>query len=240
MKNNKLGNYIQLTNYPLEYFQPLFSEERWEEILKVVNNWINPELKDGVKYKNIAFNPETQSSFIAQDGIDKVPKYTMEYWQKQVLEKYLSQEEVKMCNSKAMNAYCEARDKRIYDSAIKVDEADYWQPVFDGDTFYYGGVDDLRDCWDYDYPLPEYVMGSTKHYTINGCDLDEMISRHFENIGEIGEDYPKIPNTPDYLQEAWNRFVDENAQEYYWVDNKTVVLLDKTLNHNAEYEATND
>lgn len=232
-------NYIQLTNYPLEYFQPLFTEERWEEILKVVNNWINPELKDGKKYRNIAMNPETQSSYIASDGIDKVPKYTMEYWQKQVLEKYLTQEEVKMCNAKAMDAYCEARDKRIYDAATKIEEADYGHPVFAGDDFYMS-VDDLRDCWDYDEPLPEYVFGTTEHYTINGCDLDQMIYNLFERVGEINEEYPKVPKIPDYLQQAWDKFVDENSERYYHYNNKIVVLLDKTLNHNAEYEAAND
>jgi hypothetical protein len=231
-------NYIQLTNYPLNYFQPLFSEERWNEILEVVNNWTNPELKDGTKYKNVAFNPETQSSFIAQDGIDKVPKYTMEYWQKQVLEKYLSQEEVQMCNSKAMDAHCAARDKRIYEAATKVDEADYSGPIIEGDTFYYD-IDDLRDNWDYDYPLPDYVYGSTKNHTLKSCQLEIMIEDYLERLGEINEDeYANVPEIPEYLQDAWDRFVNENTQVYYEIDNKTVVLLDKTLNHNAEYEAT--
>jgi hypothetical protein len=232
-------NYIQLTNYPLEYFQPLFSKERWEEIDKVVNNWINPELKNGRVYKTIVINPETQATFIAPNGIDKIDKHTMEYWQKQVLEKYLSEDEVKMCNSKAMGAYCEARDKRIYDSARKVEEADYGDPVFDGDNFYLS-VDDLRDCWDYDEPLPEYVYGSTKRLSINGCDLENALYNIIENVGEINDEYLDVPKIPEYLQKAWDKFVDENSKEYYWEDSKIVVILDKTLNHNAEYEAAND
>lgn len=239
MKKNKVGNYIQLTNYPLEYFQPLFSEERWIEILKVVNNWINPELKDGKVYKTIIINPETQATFIAPDGIDKIAGHTMEYWQKQVLEKYLSQEEVQMCNLKAMNAYCEAIDKRIYDAATKVDEADYSDPVFHNDNFY-SSVDDLRDCWDYDDPLPEYVFGTYKKYSLNGCDLENSLYNIIENVGEVNDEYLEVPKIPDYLQQAWDRFVDENSQKYYWEDSKVVVLLDKTLNHNAEYEATHD
>ena len=232
-----MGNYIQLTNYPLVYFQPLFSEERWEEILKVVNNWMNPELKDGRKYKTIILNPETEATFIAPDGIDKIPEHTMEYWQKQVLEKYLSSEEVEMCNSKAMGAYCEARDKRIYDSARKVEEADYWSPVFHNDNFY-TSIDDLRDSWDYDLPLPDYVFGTEARYSINGCDLENALYNIIENIGEVNDEYLDVPKIPPYLQEAWDKFVDENTRKYYWEDSKTVVILDKTLNHNAEYEAT--
>jgi hypothetical protein len=238
MKNNKTGNYIQLTNYPLEYFQPLFTDERWTEILKVVNNWIHPELKDGRIYKSILMNPETMKSFNVGEK-EKVAGHMMEYMQKQVLEVYLSEEEVKMCNDKAMDAYCEARDKRIYDAATKIEEKDYGNPVFYGDNFYMS-VDDLRDCWDYDDPLPEYVFGTTEHHTINSCDLEHMLYNLFENVGEINEEYPKIPKIPDYLQEAWDKFVDENSEKYYHYNNKTVVLLDKTLNHNAEYEATND
>jgi hypothetical protein len=235
-------NYMQLTNYPLEYFQPLFSEERWEEILKVVNNWINPELTDGRRYKNIILNPETGTTFTAMDGIESVAQHTMEYMQKRVLEKYLSQEEVEMCNSKAMNAYCEKRDKEKFDAAIKIDEKDWNdEPIFCDDTFFCGGIWELRDMWDYDEPLPEYVYGSTKHYTLNGCDLNRAIDDILERVCDIDDgDYVKVPKIPEYLQEAWDKFVDENAQEYYWVDQKTVILLDKTLNHNAEYEATND
>jgi len=239
MKSNKSGNYIQLTNYPLEYFQPLFSEERWNEILGVVNNWINPKLDSGRTFKSLIMNPETELCFNVGDK-DNVAQHMMEYIQKQVLEKYLSQEEVQMCNFKAMNAHSEAREKRIYDSAIKVDEADYCQPVFEGDTFYYGGVDDLRDMWDYDYPLPEYVYGTTKLYTLNSCDLDQAINIILERVDVEEDDFINISKIPEYLQEAWDKFVDENTQVYYEIDNKTVVLLDKTLNHNAEYEATND
>lgn len=234
-------NYIQLTNYPLEYFQPLFSEERWEEILKVVNNWIHPKLDNGRVFKSLLMNPETDLCFNVGEK-DKVADYMMEYMQKQVLEKYLSQDEVKMCNSKAMDAYCEKRDKQKFDTATKIEEKDWFdEPVFYGDTFYYDGIWELRDTWDYDEPLPEYVNGSTKHYTLNSTDLERAIEDIIERVGEIGEDdYAEIPKIPDYLQEAWDKFVDENSQVYYWADSKTVILLDKTLNYNAEYEATND
>lgn len=232
-------NYIQLTNYPLEYFQPLFTEERWGEILKVVNNWINPELKDGKTYKTIIINPETGHTFISNEGKDNVPTHTMEYMQKNVLKNYLTEDEIKMCNSKAMDAYCEARDKRIYDSARKVEEADYTGPIFHNDN-YYDGVDDLRDMWDYDEPLPEYVFGADARYSINGCDLENALDHIIENVGEVNEEYLETPKIPQYLQKAWDKFVDENSQKYYWEDNKTVILLDKTLNHNAEYEAAND
>jgi len=231
-------NYIQLTNYPLDYFQPLFSEERWDEILGVIDNWINPELIDGKKYKNIILNPETGLTFTAMDGMQSVPNHTWEYMKKRVLEKYLSEEEVQMCNSKAMSAYCEARDKRIYESATKVNEADYSGPVIDGDTFHYD-IDELRDNWDYDYPLPDYVYGSTEEYTLKGCQLEIMLDDYLERLGEINEDeYAKVPKIPQYLQEAWDKFVDENSQVYYEIDKNTVVLLDKTLNEHAEYEAT--
>lgn len=226
MKNNKSGNYIQLTNYPLEYFQPLFSEERWNEILGVVNNWINPKLDSGRMFKSLIMNPETELCFNVGDK-DNVAQHMMEYIQKQVFEKYLSEEEVQMCNSKAMDAHCEARDKRIYEAATKVDEADYSGPIIEGDTFYYD-IDELRDNWDYDYPLPDYVYGSTKNHTLKSCQLEIMIEDYLERLGEINEDeYADVPEIPEYLQDAWDRFVNENTQVYYEIDNKTVVLLDK-------------
>jgi hypothetical protein len=229
-------NYIQLTNYPLEYFQPLFTEERWAEILKVLNNWINPVLDTGKTFKSLIMNSETGQCFNVGDK-DKVTKYMMEFIQKQVLEKYLTEDEIEMCNSKAMHAYCEARDKRIYDSAIKVEEADYSDPVFHNDN-YYNSIDDLRDMWDYDEPLPEYVFGTDARYSINSCDLENVLFNIIENVGKVNEEYLKVPKIPPYLQEAWDKFVDENSEQYYLEDSKTVVLLDKTLHHNAEYEAT--
>ena len=229
-------NYIQLINYPLEYFQPLFTEERWAEILKVVNNWINPVLDTGRTFKSLIMNPETDLCFNVGNK-DKVADHMMEFIQKQVLEKYLTEDEIKMCNSKAMNAYCEARDKHIYDSARKVEEADYSDPVFHSDN-YYDSIDDLRDLWDYDNPLPDYVFGSDERFSIYSCNLENALSHIIENVGEVNEEYLKVPKIPPYLQEAWDKFVDENSEQYYWENNKTVVLLDKTLNHNAEYEAT--
>lgn len=229
-------NYIQLTNYPLEYFQPLFTEERWAEILKVVNNWINPVLDTGRTFKSLIMNPETDLCFNVGNK-DKVADHMMEFIQKKVLEKYLTDDEIEMCNSKAMHAYCEARDKRIYDSARKAKEADYSDPVFHNNN-YYDSIDDLRDMWDYDNPLPDYVFGSDERFSINGCDLENALSHIIERAGEVNEEYLEIPKIPTYLQVAWDKFVDEYSHNYYCEDSKTVILLDKTLNHNAEYEAT--
>ena len=233
-------NYIQLTNYPLEYFQSLFSEERWNEIVRVVNNWVHPTLDDGRTFKSLLMNPETQLCFNV-GHTEKVAGHKLEYMQKQVLEKYLSEDEVVMCNAKAMDAYREKKDKQTFDAATKIEEKDWYdEPIFYGDIFYCEGIWELRDSWDYDYPLPEYVNGSTKHYTLKGCDLEQAIEDIIERIGGIGDEYTEFPTIPDYLQEAWDKFVDENSREYYLIDNKTVILLDKTLNENAEYEATND
>lgn len=220
---------IQLTCYPIEYFQSLFSEERWEEIIRIINHWINPELKDGKIYKSIVVNPETGLAFIAHEGIDKIADHTMEYMQKQVLEKVLSSEEIELCNSKGLDAYQERMDKKTFENANKWEEKDWHdEPIFYGGDFYSEGIYELRDRWDYDEPLPEYVHGSIVRYTINNSDLKNAIYDMIENCGEIGDDYAEVPEVPDYLQEAWNRFVEENRQIYYEEDKDTVIILDKT------------
>ncbi len=225
-------NYIQLTNYPLEYFQPLFSKDRWDEITKVVTNWIHPELKDGRIYESILMNPETMASFNV-GVVDKVANHMMEYMQKQVLEKYLSEDEIKMCNSTAMSAYRDDRDAKKFDVATKIEEINFIGPIFHGDTFYNDGIDELRDGWDYDDPLPEYVNASTTHYTLNGCDLEYAIENIIERVGEIEGEYVEVLTIPEYLQIAWDKFVDENSREYYLCDDSIVILTDKTLNHNT-------
>jgi hypothetical protein len=222
--------------YPLDYYQALFTSERWEEINKVINNWESPTLENGKKLESLIMNPETSLAFYKGNS-EQVHDYNWDYWKKQVLVKYVTDEEREMCNKLASSRHCEARDKLIYDSARKVEEADYGAPVFHNDN-YYDSIDDLRDMWDYDDPLPEYVFGSDERFSINGCDLENALDNIIERVGTINDEYLDVPKIPEYLQKAWDKFVDEYSHNYYCEDRKTVISLDKTLNHNAEYEAT--
>ena len=125
-----------LTFYPLEYYQTMFTEERWNEILQVLDHWEHPILNDGKELKSLHMNPETRLCF--NDGNMEVADHTKDYWQKQVLEKYLTDEEFERCNTMAFAKYRIQQDQRRYDAAKKINAADWHdEPIFDDSNFYH-------------------------------------------------------------------------------------------------------
>jgi hypothetical protein len=134
------------------------------------------------------------------------------------------------------------QEKRRYDAAKKISESEWYLPVFD-DGNYYHSIDDLYEYWvsnhewedeeneeEWKESLPEYVYGSIECQSIRYKDLnialDNIMDRSLSGL-EDEYDYYAIKEIPDYLQDAWNRFVDENSRPFYEIDHKTVILLSK-------------
>lgn len=218
--------------YPLEVYEQFFSKERWEEIQRDITHWANPELKSGKILKGVISNPKAGICFLSEN-FENSANHQKEYFMKHAFENILTDEEYDKCAGYTWQVDADKREQRIFEAAKKVTESEYGgDPVFHGDDFYVD-TGDFRDRWEDDFdpeedPLPKYVYGSTEEYTLKENDIDEMVQRHFENnIGDFEDWEPNIPDVPEYLQQAWNRFVQENAEKYYEIDHKTVVILDK-------------
>jgi hypothetical protein len=217
--------------YPLDVYRQYFTDERWEEIQKIINNWENPELKNGKTLKGVISNPETGVCFIGED-FEKSANHQKEYYQKHVFEKILKDEEYDKCAEYTWQIDHDKIEKKKFDKAKKISGYVYDSPVFFNDEMY-DCVDDLKDIWECyhdpeEYPLPDYVYGSIEENTLNPKDLEQMIDVHFERLNSDFDDFEMdIPNIPDYLQEAWKRFCEEKGEKYLIEDTKTVVLIDK-------------
>jgi len=112
--------------------------------------------------------------------------------------------------------------------------------VFD-DGNYYNSIDDLYEHWESNHEwddeenddewkesLPDYVYGSIECQSVRYEDLDIALDNIMENnLSSLDDeyDYYVIDKIPEYLQEAWKRFVDENSRPFYEIDYKTVILL---------------
>jgi hypothetical protein len=237
---------IEMENltYGLEYYIHMFSPERWEEIDRVINNWVTPKLEDGRELISCYMNPETQIlCFIGDSG--KVRPSTMEYYQKKVLKKYLTPDELDMCNTEAVKIFQEKREKQRFEQAKKVPASEWNGPVFDDDK-YYVDVDHLWDHYQNDYDwqdededdddawkksLPEYVYACIVANTLRYNDLDNMIEQIIEGrISGMDDDYYEYYADYDItedLREAWNRFVDKYSHDIYEPSYNTVILLNK-------------
>jgi len=225
--------------YGLECYLHMFSPERQEEINRVINHWVPVELKDGRTLSKMAINPET--GVLAHCKEDKTfESYSEDYNKKHVLEKFLTPEELALCDNRAVEMFKEAQEKRKYEAARKIPEKEWNLPVFD-DGNYYNSIDDLYEHWESNHEwddeenddewkesLPDYVYGSIECQSIRYKDLDIALNNIMENnLSGIDDeyDYYVIDKIPEYLQEAWKRFVDENSRPFYEIDYKTVILL---------------
>lgn len=212
-----------LTFYPLEYYQNMFTKERWQEILQVLDHWVHPILNDGKELKSLHMNPETRLCF--NDNNTEVADHTKDYWKKQVLEKYITDEEFELCNALAFEKYRLQQDQRRYDAAVKIDAKDWYdEPIFGEDNFYHS-IDEMKELLEgYDDEPPKWVYGSKEVLTLNKLDICHAVDNLYEKIDVEDREYD-APEIPPYLQEAWDRFCDENAEKYYEIDYKTVILL---------------
>lgn len=220
-----------MTNYELKEYRPFFTEERWEEIQKIVNNWVRPKLENGETYRTMIMNPETHISYMCEKGFEEESEYNKNYKRKAVFEQILTDEEYEKCSKYTFDTFSEQNDKRIFDAAKKIPESEWYEPVFHANDFYMS-TDDFKDMWECDNdpeedPYPDYVNGSIKCRTLNPKDLEYMVDNIFENIGGFEDWEPNIPSIPDYLKEAWNRFCEEYGEDYWEEDRKTFIVLDK-------------
>jgi hypothetical protein len=232
---------MKMTNftYGLECYLHMFSPERQEEINRVINHWVPVELKDGRILSKMVINPET--GVLAHCKEDKTfESYSEDYNQKHVLEKFLTPEELALCNDKAVEMFREAQEKRRYDAARKIPKSEWNSPIFD-DGNYYNSIDDLYEYWESNHEwddeenddewkesLPDYVYGSIECQSIRYKDLEIALENIMENnLSSLDDeyDYYAIDKIPDDLQDAWERFVDENSRPFYEIDHKTVILL---------------
>jgi hypothetical protein len=186
----------------------------------------------------MVINPET--GVLAHCKEDKTfESHSVDWNQKHVLEKFLTPEEIALCDNRAVEIHRKNQEKRRYEAARKVPESEWNAPVFDEDNYYYT-LDDLYDYYaceysddpeDEDYwknTLPDYVFGCEEIQSLKYDDLKWAVDNVFEKNLQMLEDADEYYNPiPDYLQEAWNRFVDENSRPFYEIDHKTVILLDK-------------
>lgn len=207
-------------NYPLEYYKPLFSEERWEQILEVVNNWRPIVLDTGETIKEFMRNPETGMIVFVSSNQDT---YTAKANRVRVLERYLHPEELWKCQMDGHNTYSKEREKKTYDEATKLTEDEYGDtPIYANDNYYYDGIYGLREMEGDD--VPDYVFGVHDHSTLLPETLDEMLDRHFESLNL--EDYDR-PAIPEYLRHAWSMFCTAHDTTYYTTDTKTIIILNK-------------
>jgi len=222
--------------YGLECYLHMFSPERQEEINRVINHWVPVELKDGRILSKMVINPET--GVLAHCKEDKTfESYSEDYNQKNVLEKFLTPEELALCDNRAVEIHRENQEKRTYEAAKKIPESQWNMPVFD-DGNYYNSIDELYDHYACEYSgnpkdeefwkkmLPDYVFGCEEIQSLKYDDLKWAVDSIFENNLQCLEDSESYyEELPDYLQDVWERFVDENSRPFYEIDYKTVILL---------------
>jgi hypothetical protein len=216
--------------YPLEVYKQFFTEERWEEIQKDITHWENPELKSGKVLKGVINNPKAGICFVSENFEDS-PNHQKEHFMKHAFEKVLTDEEYDKCAGYTWQVDHDKREERLFEAAKKVTESEYSGPVFHGDRFYWN-TDDFRECWECDFDIdedfvPTYAYGAIEEYTLNPKDIDRVVENLIENVGEIEDWEPNIPDIPDYLREAWDRFCSEHSETYFTIDYKTAILLDK-------------
>ena len=225
--------------YGIECYIHMFPQERQDEINRVINHWVPVELKDGRILSKMVMNPET--GVLAHCKDDKTfESYSKDFNRKNVLEAFLTPEELAMCNEKAVKIFEENREKRQYDEAKKIKASEWDDMIFDGSNFY-RDIDDMYEWYDCEYSddpedeeywknmLPKYVYATKPIQSLDYNDLNRMIENVLENnlsMLEDSEDYYDY-DIPEYLQQAWNKFVDENSRPYYEIDWKTVILLNE-------------
>lgn len=217
--------------YEIKHYRQFFSDERWDEIQRIIHNWVNPKLEDGRTITGCIMNPETRIIFIGK-SYDELANHMKEYYSKHVFEEILTEEESVLCQSLCSKMFRENYERRLFEKAKKIFEYQWDGPVFYGDDFYMS-VDDMRDMLDCDDDqIPEYVFASEECQTFKESDLEYMIDSHFDRIGGFEDWEPNNPAIPNYLKEAWKRFVDENSETYYEQDHDTIIILNTEKHDN--------
>lgn len=227
---------ITLTNYPIEYFLPNLTPERQEEILRIINNLERPTLDDGKTITNFLRNPETNYLFFHERD-PSIEDHMLQYHQKHIFEKSLTPEEWETCNTMGYEKWQANNEQRRFDKARKIPVSEWNGPIFDHSGEYHNSVnefyEDLSDNYEEDdesnegwmSAIPDYVYGSKSISTLENDTLSSMIYDQFERHSQNMEESFDDPKIPDYLQEAWEKFVKEESDTYYMRDDSTIILL---------------
>lgn len=219
--------------YPLDFYEILFSPERWVEILKVLNNWIHPELSNGKVIEQLWYNPETGyltwSTADVKGDLEKFKKeYGYGYNQKKVLVRYLKGEELEKVNSFGLDIFREHNQARAFEKGKKIPASEWGDPVFDKGGDFYTNVDQyIESREDEELEIEDWVYGSYPVDTLKHGDLDVAIDNILDQHSSGLEDPDWLDDVkiPETLKREWEKFCDENSQTYYWQDDETIILL---------------
>ena len=214
---------LMFTNYPLDYVKLCLSEERWAELEPLINQWEKAKNHEGNIYKNMWVNPPTMKTFYC-DKDDIRDNYNFEYNQKLVLQEFLTEEEIELINKDAINRYRNNEDVKDFENGIKFKESEWGDPVFNrsGDFFY--SVDEYRELYrEEEYEWDDWLYGSFERHTLDYHDLGHIMESLSENVDL--EDFEGW-KAPQYLIDAWQKFVDEENRKYWVKDSKKIIILD--------------
>lgn len=214
-----------IKNRPINNYKSFFSEERWNELQYHINNWVPATNEKGQAYKNLYMNVETRYAVYATAKSLKDDS-TYEYHQKKVFEQLLTDEELQKCEEYSHEKFRNEYNQRLYENGDKVSYDDYQAPIFDKNGEFFSDLEEYYEHCVYVGIEPEdyWVFGCDMVYIFKESDLETF-------IGEIEEradmEEPLDVTIPEYLKEAWNRFVSENRDHYFKQNYKIIVELDK-------------
>lgn len=211
----------------------ILSDERIEEIKQYCakDNFQPTILQDGRKLDNWHTHMPSGKVF-AQTLVDS----SSYYWLcNQILEDFLTEEEVEKLNKDASYRYTEIREKEQFDRAEKLKEEDWSGPVYcDGYGWNDGYFNDLADFYDTvndqneyegDNTLPKFVWTCNVTPTIN-LNIDQILESQMEEAHE-SFDYRDLHGL-DELRAAVDKFNKLNEANVSWTPNyKKCVILNK-------------
>lgn len=219
--------------YKIEDYAIMFTEERWAEIWKAINEYVPAVMQDGRECVGFVMNPPTRRIFnVGTDKVEEINDHTLKYCQACVLTEILTDEEYAMVISYFDSKLSAKREQSLFDSAKKYTEAEYNQDaVWFGDR-YYDNIEEFLDDWDADWEdLPKYLTANKDSYPLKNCHLEDMIENHLENGWNISrwDDYDSCRITiPKYLEEAWDKFKEEHKDyTFYEASDNEIVILDR-------------
>jgi hypothetical protein len=146
--------------------------------------------------------------------------FYLPYRANSVLNVWLTREEIEFMNNRAFEIRCEMNEKANYEKAEKLIPEEWGDsPIFYGDTYY----DDIEYFLeDEEHEDVEYFWGSIERKTLTEDDLYYAIQNIDENLNI--EDW-EGHDVPDYLVDAWKKYVEEYGESYYDKDNSIAIIL---------------
>ncbi len=219
-----------LTNLSVLKDCGILTNERINEITQYCNknNFQTTVLQDGRKL-NGWLTHEPSGRVFGQQLVN-TDSY---YWLcNEILNDYLSQEEIKVINEQAGSVYHQKKDKEKFDKAEKIPAAEWYGPVYlEGTGWhedYSSSVDDFLDWLADDNENNEteqwhpYVWACDSFPTCH-LDLDDIINNATEEAHENFEIH-QLKGVEE-LREAIDKFNELNKEEVSWMPNFHKVII---------------